>query len=57
LKIYDLLGREVATLVDEYREAGSYEVRINAADISSGVYIYELRIGEVQISKKMILLR
>ncbi len=63
LKVYDVLGNEVATLVDEYREAGKYEVEFNAADtrsgvsIPSGVYIYRLQAGTFSETKKMILLR
>jgi hypothetical protein len=61
LKIYDILGNEVATLVDEYREAGRYEVDFNASNLPSGVYIYKLTITtENKIftaSKKMALLK
>ncbi|MFO7526662.1 MAG: T9SS type A sorting domain-containing protein, partial [Ignavibacteriaceae bacterium] len=42
LKVYDLLGREVATLVDEYKPAGSYEVEFDASGLSSGIYYYRL---------------
>lgn len=42
LKIYDLLGREIAKLVDEYKTAGTYEVELNANEFSSGVYFYQL---------------
>ncbi|MEJ5263256.1 MAG: T9SS type A sorting domain-containing protein, partial [Ignavibacterium sp.] len=55
LKIYDILGREVATLVDEYREAGSSEVEFNASNLPSGVYIYKLQAGSFTDVKKMIL--
>ncbi|MEJ5263167.1 MAG: T9SS type A sorting domain-containing protein, partial [Ignavibacterium sp.] len=67
LKVYDILGNEVATLVDELKEAGSYEVEFNASNLSSGVYIYRLSVsdkgnmnGESSIlseHKKMILMR
>jgi hypothetical protein len=62
LKVYDVLGREVATLIDEYKEAGRYEVefsvgRHSSADISSGAYFYLLRAGEYSDIKKMILIR
>jgi len=61
LKVYDLLGNEVATLVDEYKSAGSYEVEFNTSSIkhqtSSGVYFYQLKIGDYIRTKKMILLR
>ena len=42
IKIYDVLGNEVATLIDEYKSVGSYEVEFNAANLSSGVYIYQV---------------
>lgn len=58
LKIYDVLGNEVATLVDEYKNAGSYEVEFNAGQtsgVSSGVYFYRLQAGEFVETRKMIL--
>lgn len=55
LKVYDLLGREVATLVDEHKTAGSYEVEFNVSELSSGVYFYKLRAGEYSNTKKMML--
>jgi predicted GH43/DUF377 family glycosyl hydrolase len=57
LKIYDILGREVSTLVNEEKPAGSYEVEFNAANLSSGVYFYKIRAGSFVETKKMILLR
>ena len=57
LKIYDILGREVATLVDEYKPEGSYEVNFKAANLSSGVYLYKLQAGDFISTKKMILLK
>ncbi len=57
LKVYDVLGKEVATLVDEYRNAGSYEVEFDASNITSGVYYYQLRVGEYVETKKMVLLK
>jgi hypothetical protein len=57
LKIYDLLGREVAILVDEYKPAGVYEVEFNATGLSSGVYFYKLIAGSFLETKKMILMR
>ena len=58
LKVYDVLGREVATLVNEFKHAGSYDVTFNAANLSSGVYIYKMQTvqGFIQI-KKMILMK
>jgi len=57
LKIYDVLGNEVATLVDEFREAGRYEVTFDASQLASGIYLYKLQAGSFIETKKMILLR
>ena len=57
LKIFDLLGNEVATLVDEFRTAGSYESEFDAEFLSSGIYFYILRTDNFTNAKKMILLR
>ena len=57
LKVVDLLGNEVATLVDEYKEAGKYEVEFNAKNFASGMYLYRLQSGSFVETKKMILLR
>jgi len=57
LKVYDVLGNEVATLVDEYRDAGTYETEFNAEKLSSGVYYYQLRAGSLVQTKKMIYLK
>jgi hypothetical protein len=60
LKVYDVLGNEVATLVDEYKSAGVHEVNFYPASsigYASGVYFYQLRIGNQLQTKKMILLR
>jgi len=57
LKIYDVLGNEVATLVDEYRPAGSYEVEVNATGFSSGIYLYRLTVGSYTKVRKMVVLK
>jgi hypothetical protein len=57
LKVYDVLGNEVATLVNEEESAGSYEVNFNAAGLSSGIYFYKLQAGILVETKKMILLK
>ncbi|MBK7228838.1 MAG: T9SS type A sorting domain-containing protein [Ignavibacteriales bacterium] len=59
LKVFDVLGREVATLVDEYRDAGSYnlEFRIENLELSSGIYFYQLKAGEFVETKKMLLIK
>ena len=57
LKIFDMLGREVKTLVQENQEAGNYDVLFDASSLSSGIYLYELCTGSFVSTKKMILLR
>jgi hypothetical protein len=57
LKIYDVLGREVVTLVDEELNAGQHETVYNASGISSGVYFYKIKAGSFVETKKMILLK
>jgi ligand-binding sensor domain-containing protein len=57
LKVYDVLGNEVATLVDDYKPAGSYEIDFNASQLSSGLYMYKLKVGEITLTKKMILIK
>jgi len=57
LKIFDVLGKEVATLVNEEKPAGVYEVSFNAVDLASGVYIYRMKVNDFIQSKKMVLLR
>ena len=57
LKVYDVLGNEVATLVDEYRSAGSYEVEFIGNNLVSGIYFYRLQAGDFVQTKKMILLK
>jgi len=57
LKIYDILGNEVRTLVNETKNAGSYKVKFDGSDLSSGIYFYQLKAGEYSETKKMILLK
>ena len=57
LKVYDVLGNEIATLIDEYKPAGIYEVEFNGSELSSGIYFYQIRTGDFVQSKKMILIR
>ena len=66
LKVYDLLGREVATLVNEEKPAGSYNVEFRmqnlptgqaGLELSSGIYFYKLQAGDFVETKKMILLK
>lgn len=57
LKVYDLLGREVSTLVNESKLPGDYEVKFYAENLPSGVYFYQLKTNNIILTKKMILLR
>jgi len=57
IKVYDLLGREIATLVNEEKLAGEYEVEFNAAKLSSGIYLYKIQAGDFISTKKMILIK
>lgn len=57
LKVYDILGKEVETLVNENQSAGEYKVNFNASGLASGTYIYTLRIGNNLLSKKMQLIK
>lgn len=59
LKVYNVLGREVATLVDQYKQPGTYNSQFSILNykLSSGVYFYTLRAGNHSITKKMILMR
>ena len=57
LKVYDLLGREVAALVNEEKPAGSYDITLNANNFASGVYFYTIHTNNFTASKKMILLK
>lgn len=57
LKVFDVLGNEIATLVDEYKEAGIYNVEFNASELPSGIYVYELKAGSYSLRKKMLSLK
>ncbi|MGB5289352.1 MAG: T9SS type A sorting domain-containing protein, partial [Ignavibacteriaceae bacterium] len=68
LKVYDMLGNEVATLVDEYKPAGKYEVEFNAdshsgkvrsakGGLPSGVYFYQLQSGDFISTKSMVMIK
>jgi hypothetical protein len=61
LKVYDVLGNEIATLVNEEKSVGSYEVEFNPAsgnlNLVSGIYFYQLKAGSFIQTKKMILLK
>jgi photosystem II stability/assembly factor-like uncharacterized protein len=57
LKVYDVLGREVAVLINEEKHAGNYEVEFNGKNLSSGIYFYKLQAGNYSSVKKMILMK
>ncbi len=57
LKVFDILGNEVATLVNEEKSAGEYSVQFDASTLTSGVYFYQLKAGEFSAANKMILMR
>ncbi len=57
LKVYDILGRHIATLINEEKPAGEYEIEFNGNEISSGVYFYQLKTDNFILSKKMLLLK
>ena len=57
LKVYDVLGNEVASLVDEQKQSGSFDVNFNASALSSGVYYYQIKAGEFTSTKKLVLMK
>ncbi len=57
LTVYDILGREIATLVNKKQPPGNYSVQFNAANLPSGIYFYTLRAGNFTTTKKMILIK
>jgi hypothetical protein len=57
LRVFDVLGREVATLVNEVKSAGAYKAMFNASNFSSGVYFYQLNAGSFIQTKKMLLMK
>ncbi|MCX6163259.1 MAG: T9SS type A sorting domain-containing protein, partial [Ignavibacteriae bacterium] len=57
LKIYDILGKEIETLVNEKQDAGIYEVTFDGNKLASGIYFYKLQSGDFVETKKMILLK
>ena len=57
LSVYNMLGQEVATLIDEVRPAGTHEIRLDALGWASGVYVYVLEAGKQMLTQKMILLK
>jgi hypothetical protein len=57
LNVYDLMGREVATLVQGSLDAGSHAVPFHAGHLPSGTYVYRLQAGEVRLMQQLVLLK
>ena len=57
LKVYDVLGKEIATLVNEKKDVGKYSINFNASHLPAGIYFYRLQSGEFVETKKMVLLK
>ena len=57
IKVYNILGKEVVTLVNEEKSAGTYEIKFDASQLASGVYFYRIHSGEFTDNKKLILLK
>ena len=57
LKIFNILGVEIATLVNEQRQAGIHKISFNASELSSGLYIYKISAGKFEQTRKMMLLK
>ncbi len=57
LKVFDVLGQEVATLVNKEQNAGTYEIEFDASELNSGIYIYSLQTSQSVINRKMILMK
>jgi hypothetical protein len=57
LKVYDVLGREVVSLVNELEEAGTHSLSFDASKLSSGLYYYTLQAGELVATKPMVLMK
>jgi len=54
LKVYDILGKEVSTLVDEFKQAGTFDVTFDGSNLSSGVYYYRLTAAQMTTTKKLM---
>lgn len=55
LKVYDIIGREITTLVNEYKKAGRYKVKFSGSNLASGIYLYNLSSGDFSQTRKMVL--
>ena len=57
LKVYDVLGRKIKTLVNEPKQPGNYEVKFDASNLANGVYYYRLKSDDLIETKKMVLMK
>jgi hypothetical protein len=57
LKIYDVLGKEVAVLVNDYLSSGTHEINFDASSLASGMYLYKIQVGNKWNARKMILVK
>jgi len=57
IAVYDVLGKEIKTLVNDFRPAGAYEVRLDSSDLSSGIYFYRMRAGSFEEMRKMVVIK
>ncbi len=57
LKIFDILGREISTLMNEEKPAGTYEVELEGSSLSSGIYFYQIKSSKYSDIKKMLLIK
>lgn len=57
LKVYNIIGQEIATLVNEAKNAGQYSIRFDGTNLTSGIYLYKMSSGNVTMTKKMILMK
>ncbi len=57
MTLYDILGREVAVLINEVKNPGTYELSFDGSNYSSGIYFYQLKTGDFEETKKLVLLK
>lgn len=57
LKLFDVLGNEIAVLIDEYQQAGEHKIEFNGSILTSGIYFYQLKVADFQQTKKLLLLK
>ena len=57
LKIFDVVGNEIATLVDEEKSAGTYEVTFDGTGLASGIYFTVLQVNSIRLSQKIVLMK